>query len=131
MSQTEQPLTLPRLELLGKNPPRGEYWCATCAFFYMGALNTNVTIQQEVKALAQKAMEAGENVIYWKLPEVDGKILRQAVTIAPSVAMPWAAPVCWVHLKGEIPVPLEQRGPGQAIAPSTLLTAKDGNWRNT
>lgn len=117
---------LPVIELSGMLPRRGEYWCATCAILYIGSVNNDPDCQKKVQELVQKVMAEDDGktflpIVYFDLPLIPWRRLRPAITIAPSVYLQYAAPVCWVHLQGYAHQRMEESPPP---APSQLIPGK-------
>lgn len=128
MSLTSQTTPLPRIELIGKIPPRGQTFCALCCMIYLGTSADDPDVQADLQALVKEAMVNGDDVIRFTLPERRDKILRIAVTTGLSTFFPdTPMPVCWVHMipygkvKNATPV-----GVSYEVSASPLIAARKG-----
>lgn len=118
---------LPRLELIGKTPPAGREWCATCAMIYLGTVSDDPLVQAHVRELTEAAMERGDSLITFRLPNREDKILRVAITTAPSMWFQNPMPVCWVHLIPWGRAKVDAASPEHS---SSLITGKANiDWR--
>lgn len=116
-----------RLELLGRNPERGQYFCATCCFLYMGRVNTDENAIAQARATVAAAERSGKTVAMYKLPDYPDMILRFPVTVAPSVYFPdTPMPVCWVHIQGSQAI---GNRTGIPTSPSPIIPAH--SWKGT
>lgn len=110
--QVEGPLPRIRLEYVGQLPPQGVLWCATCSILYMGAISADKNNIEKCRELVERGMERKAQVVAFALPDHPWYQLREAVTTAPSVLIPYPMPVCWVHLSGRIPETPTRPAPG-------------------
>lgn len=123
-----EPVKLPNLELIGQLPQLGEYWCATCAQMYLGAVSDDPELVAIIRELIRKTMDRGDSSVNFKLPDIKMKPLRYAVTIAPSMYFAYPAPVCWVHMVPYSPQ-MQQEAAGNGGTRSQLIPGKHHNWK--
>jgi hypothetical protein len=112
-------------------PPVTDYeLCTTCAMLYLGEVSMLPEVRREARELVEEGIKNGKSVVYLKLPRVEFRPLRIALTVGPSVYFPMPyppMPVCWVHLQGYNPErPKEERSLNENVEAPPPFRKKRG-----
>lgn len=116
----------PVFELIGDYPPEGTQFCACCCMLYLGAVSADKTVQENARAKAEAAIARGDRIIRFHMPTREDKLLRVAVTTAPSVYFQIPMPVCWIHMQGYNP---QSQTVNAESGASPLIPGKAHQWK--